>query len=70
MNHYYTLPCSVILELDDGETQEHVFATRFLAELFISNIPMMAVIMEEWAAVRSAILSPLVAPTPSPQSWQ
>ena len=44
---------------DDGEREE-VFATRWQAELFLSHIPVMALLMEEFAAVRSAMLSPLV----------
>jgi hypothetical protein len=53
-------PTAVLMTTDDGEREE-VFATRRQAELFLSYIPVMAVVSAEFAAVRSAILSPLVA---------
>ena len=58
-------PTAVVMTTDDGEREE-VFATRWQAELFLSCVPMMAVISEEFAAVRSAILSPLVESTTAP----
>ena len=51
-------PTAVVMTTDDGEREE-VFATRWQAELFLSHIPVMALLMEEFAAVRSAMLSPL-----------
>ena len=51
-------PTAVLMETEDGEV-ELVFATRWQAELFLAYIPMMAVVSEEFARVRSAILSPL-----------
>ncbi len=51
-------PTAVLMTTDDGEREE-VFATRWQAELFLLYIPMMALISDEFAAVRSAILSPL-----------
>ena len=51
-------PTAVLMTTDDGEREE-VFATRWQAELFLFYIPMMALISDEFAAVRSAILSPL-----------
>ncbi len=52
-------PTAVVMATDDGEREE-VFATRWQAELFLSHIPVMAVVSDEFAAVRSAMLSPLV----------
>ena len=51
-------PTAVLMETDDGEREE-VFASRFQAELFVYYLPMMAQVSAEFAAVRSAILSPL-----------
>ena len=53
-----TGPTAVLMETDEGEREE-VFATRFQAELFVYYLPMMALVSAEFAAVRSAILSPL-----------
>ncbi len=52
-------PWAVLMTTDTGEREE-VFPSLFQAELFLSYIPLAAVISEEFAAVRSAILSPLV----------
>lgn len=51
-------PTAVVMFTDDGEREE-VFATRFQAELFLSYLPALAHVAEEFAAVRGAILSPL-----------
>lgn len=58
-------PTAVVMTTDDGR-QEEVFATRWQAELFLSYIPIMALISEEFAAVRSAILSPLLEAQEAP----
>ena len=52
-------PTAVVMTTEEGEREE-MFATRWQAELFLSYIPVMAVVSEEFAAVRSAILSPLL----------
>ena len=52
-------PCAVILTLDEGDglmaEMELVFASRFQAEWFVYQLPMMGI-----AAVKAAIISPLV----------
>lgn len=58
-------PTAVVMFTDDGEREE-VFATRFQAELFLSYLPALAHVAGEFAAVRSAILSPLDVCTQAP----
>lgn len=55
-------PCAVILDLDeDGRRgqMELVFATRFLAEWFVYQLPYLMTV-GQWTQVRAAILSPWI----------
>lgn len=55
-------PCAVILDLDeDGQRgqMELVFATRWLAEWFVYQLPYLMTV-GQWTQVKAAILSPLV----------
>lgn len=55
-------PCAVVLDLDEdgrrGEL-ELVFASRWLAEWFLFQLPYLMSV-GQWSQVRGAILSPLV----------
>ena len=44
-------PTAVLMTTDDGEREE-VFATRWQADLFLLYIPVMALVSDEFAAVR------------------
>ena len=55
-------PCAVVLSIDDEgrpAEMELVFATRFLAEWFVYQLPYLMTV-GQWTQVRAAILSPLV----------
>ena len=52
-------PTAVILWMRDGTEREEVFASRFLAELYLAMVPF-TVEPDGSHAVEAAILSPLV----------
>lgn len=55
-------PCAVILTIDDdgrAAEMELVFASRWLAEWFVYQLPYLMT-AGQWTQVRAAILSPLV----------
>lgn len=53
-------PCAVVLWMRDGTKREEVFASRFLAELYLSLVPFV-VEPDGSHEVAAAMLSPLVA---------
>lgn len=57
-------PCAVVLWMRDGSVMEQVFATRFLAEMFVFLLPYLATTQPDDAenGVAAAMISPL---TPS-----
>ncbi len=61
MGENYNGPTAVLLELDEdgrrGE-MEVVFASRWLAEWFVYQLPYLMTV-GQWTQVRSAIISPL-----------
>jgi hypothetical protein len=52
-------PTAVILWMRDGTEREEVFASRFLAELYLAMVPF-TVTPEGYHEVEAAMLSPLV----------
>lgn len=56
-------PTAVILWMRDGTEREEVFASRFLAELYLALVPFTVDPMKGHE-VAAAILSPLVAVQP------
>lgn len=52
-------PTAVVMTMRDGSKQEEVFATRWLAESFLHQLPYLMMMIPDGDQVASAILSPL-----------
>ena len=52
-------PCAVVMWMRDGTILETVYASRWLAELFLAALPGLMT-TGEWDDVTAAMLSPLV----------
>lgn len=61
----FAQPCAVVMELEDDEVVEQVFATRFQAEIFVYLLPYAMSTLPDGRRVKSAILSPLEEAPPA-----